>query len=279
MCGQAGIIFGTRNRKLEEIKYLQKIFIYLLLRSEERGPHATGAAWLDCSGKHRIFKRPIRASKFVRERAVAELLAGLSGRTTWLAGHTRWPTRGSHLDNRNNQPLLVGKRLIGTHNGHVANADDLFKQFKLPRRAEVDSEVIFRTADAALAGGSIDEAALVDRLAHFWGTISAVMASKLDPKRLVIIKGNKPLELRYHEGYNVIAYASDPDYLDSILVPGRGWRDVRISAMSLLTFHCDDLIGFSSVRFRLANPVGSGRFERCVFPQLDETDGMMMEDI
>lgn len=260
MCGQAGMIMGTRERGCEEIKYLQKIFIYLLLRSEERGPHATGAAWLDRSGKHRIYKRPMRASEFVREKPFAELLAGVSGRTTWFAGHTRWPTRGSHLDNRNNQPLFVGRRLAGTHNGHVANADDLFKRFKLPRFAEVDSEVIFRTADDTLAGGRIDEAALVDRLSFFQGTISAVMASKLDPKRVVAIKGNKPLELRYHDDLNVIVYASDPNYLDSVLFPDSGWQEVQIRPMSIVTFHCDSLPGFYSCPFRLAGGAGFQRF-------------------
>ena len=41
------------------------LFTRLLLLSEERGPHATGAAWLDADGGHRLFKRPVTAERFV----------------------------------------------------------------------------------------------------------------------------------------------------------------------------------------------------------------------
>ena len=46
MCGQVGIIFGKKRRRIAEREYLNEVFIRMLLCSEERGPHASGMAWL-----------------------------------------------------------------------------------------------------------------------------------------------------------------------------------------------------------------------------------------
>ena len=65
MCGQVGIIFGRKRRRPDERDYLREVFIRMLLHSEERGPHASGLAWLKTDGSHRIFKRPMRAHELV----------------------------------------------------------------------------------------------------------------------------------------------------------------------------------------------------------------------
>ena len=61
MCGQVGIIFGQKRRRIAEREYLNEVFIRMLLCSgEERQPHASGMAWIRTDGDFRLFKRPIR---------------------------------------------------------------------------------------------------------------------------------------------------------------------------------------------------------------------------
>jgi len=67
MCEQVGIIFGRKRTRPDE-RYLCELFIRMLLHSEERGPHASGSAWLKTDGSHRIFKRPMRAHELVLEK-------------------------------------------------------------------------------------------------------------------------------------------------------------------------------------------------------------------
>ena len=122
MCGLAGVIFGKKRRRVEEREHLAWLFTRLLLLSEERGPHATGAAWLDADGGHRLFKRPVTAERFVMDKAFAELLASMDNRAALLLGHTRWRTRGDERVNSNNHPIRAGE-VIGTHNGTIYNAD------------------------------------------------------------------------------------------------------------------------------------------------------------
>jgi glucosamine 6-phosphate synthetase-like amidotransferase/phosphosugar isomerase protein len=253
------MVFGRRQRTKDELDYLGKVFTYLLLLSEQRGPHATGVAWLKAGGKHRIFKQPQKARDFFRNDAFRGFLDGIDPSVTWLVGHTRWQTVGDASNNLNNHPILAGD-IIGTHNGTITNADSLFAHFGLPRSAEVDSELIFRLAHTALVCGHIDVAAFKSRLALCKGEISAVMASRRNPGEVVLIKGNKPLEIRYNKMHEVVIYTSDSRYLDLALAGQRGWKPIHLSLMTIATIDSDCLSASTCESFKLANSIGRGRF-------------------
>ncbi len=44
--------------------------------------------------------------------------------------------------------------------------------------------------------------------------MSAVLASRLDPGAIIVIKGNKLLSLRYSRKHQAVLYASEPEYID-----------------------------------------------------------------
>ena len=155
-------------------------------------------------------------------------------------GHTRWRTRGDERNNRNNHPIRAGQ-VIGTHNGTLYNADALFRRWRLPRHAEVDSELIFRLADRHARHGPIDTAGLGRALGLCRGQMTAVLASRGDPGAVTILKGNKPLTLRYHRCYRVILYASEPRFLDRAIGDERDWHDLVIPPMTMTTFQHEDL--------------------------------------
>ncbi len=107
------------------------------------------------SFRHAGSKRPEPARQFVRDKVFHEVLAAIDNRTTLVLGHTRWRTRGDEQVNENNHPIRAGD-ILGSHNGTIDNANSLFQRFKLPRFAEVDSELLFRLAGRAARGGPID---------------------------------------------------------------------------------------------------------------------------
>ena len=43
--------------------------------------------------------------------------------------------------------------------------------------------------------------------------ITAVIACRTDPQTVIVLKGNRPLELRWHPRRKAVLYASDPAYL------------------------------------------------------------------
>ena len=71
--------------------------------------------------------------------------------------------------------------------------------------------------------------------------MSAVLAARKDPARILLLKGNKPLELRWNRKRRAIFYASEGSYLDTILMEDSGWRTVDLAPMSLAVMDCGDL--------------------------------------
>lgn len=248
MCGQLGILFGNKDRSQEEIDHLTDLFTDLLVISEARGRHASGLAWLKTSGDGKVFKLPVPASTLVEESEYRNMLAAVDTNTTILMGHTRWKTRGDERNNANNHPQ-VSDLCIGTHNGTVTNASYLFRHFDIPRHAEVDSEVIFRIADTAVSRGQIDTSILSKRLSLCRGQMSAVISTWHDPETVIFVKGDRPLEFRYHRKRQVLLYASDGRFLDVVLCGEKGWDHLAVPPMSLIVFSSGDLTNYLTQPF------------------------------
>ena len=249
MCGQVGIIFGKKRRRITEREYLNELFIRMLLCSEERGPHASGIAWLKTDGNYGLFKRPIRAHRLIKGSAFYDLMDKVDNHTTILMGHTRWRTRGSETNSRNNHPIRAGI-IIGTHNGTIYNADYLFRRLGLPRYAEVDSELLFRLADRFAPDGNIGGRDFRKALRLCRGQMSAVLASRLDPGTITVLKGNKPLSLRYSRKHRAVLYASEAEYIEAALDDLRGWRELEIPPLTMLTFRHENLKEWQSHPFK-----------------------------
>ena len=120
----------------------------------------------------------------------------------------------------------------------------------------MDSELLCRLAGRAARGGPIDTVRFKDRLRFCRGQMAAVLASRLDPETVLVLKGNKPLELRFHKRHRAILYASDPAYLDAVLDEERGWCELSIPPMSLLVFRHRMLTDFSIEPFQFIAQVG-----------------------
>lgn len=246
MCGLTGILISNRRRSKRELHDIAGMFTRLLVGSEHRGPHATGAALIGADGNHIVTKAPVPASQFVTSRDYRQLINRVDDSTTCLMGHTRWPTRGSHLENANNHPLVSGGgpsvrgqwndgcTCLITHNGHISNHEALSHALKLRREAQVDSEVILRLAERNLTQSGIDPVGLTEDLSLCRGKLSAVIVATHDPSKIFLVKGNQPLEARYHEGHGLIAYASEAQILDSAIVSGTGWEPIEIPPWNLV---------------------------------------------
>lgn len=136
MCGIAG--FSLSPEAKVNAKRLAKA---MLLDIESRGHDATGFAFIDSTGAFQVHKQDETAAKFVQRRLC------LPKNATAAIMHTRFATQGAPEWNANNHPIATGA-VVGVHNGHVSNDDDLFKEMAHvlgvnPRIAAVDSEAIF----------------------------------------------------------------------------------------------------------------------------------------
>ncbi|MFI4912343.1 MAG: glucosamine 6-phosphate synthetase [Sedimentisphaeraceae bacterium JB056] len=249
MCGQAGVIFGKKRRRKADRQALGELFTQMLLGCQRRGPHATGLALVRNCGSYRLFKRPCLAEEFVTEPNYENILEAIDNNVTALLGHTRWRTRGSEKDSRNNHPLRCGV-ILGTHNGTIYNANELFAVLGLPRFAQVDSEIIFRLADRFTPQAEINLEGFSKALRLCRGQMSAVLVSLLDPERIIVIKGNKPLSLFYSQRHKVICYASEAGYITDVIDKQDNWQELETKPNTILEFNFKDLENYKSRPFK-----------------------------
>ena len=116
---------------------------------------------------------------------------------------------------------------------------------------------------------------LTKALALCRGQMSVVLASRLDPGTITVLKGNKPLSLRIHRQHRVVLYASEPAFIDFAVdnetkpqdsgfgraegtpegrTPGKGrvngWRELEVPPMTMLTIRHEDVRSVENSEFR-----------------------------
>ena len=136
MCGIAGFCLN----KDEHIN-AREVSMALLNQIVSRGEDATGAAWVQMNSETNkaqiaVSKAPIPAQYF------DPYLRDMPTESKRVILHTRWATKGSPSNNLNNHPIVSGK-IVGVHNGHLANDDSIFAHMRAERKAQVDSEAAF----------------------------------------------------------------------------------------------------------------------------------------
>jgi len=154
MCGLVGAIaLGKLTKKDELIR--QKVMRYvtteLLLRTEDRGKDATGAAILFNNGNYAGIKRGEEASKWFgkfgsgtdKYGSLLKIWKECEDPVKIYIGHCRKGTIGDKEDNVNNHPIKV-KNIVGVHNGVIRNDAEIQKHLDCKRDGIVDSEMIFR---------------------------------------------------------------------------------------------------------------------------------------
>lgn len=214
MCGLAGVLLSPGERSPEMWDEIRNVFTRNLLANEKRGKEASGVALIQQDGAHVLLKQPVPASALVQTDAYHAVLQQVGPQTTCLLGHTRLPTKGSPTESANNHPLLAG-HIIGVHNGHIDNDDALYARLALPRRGQVDSEIIFsllNTIPDHCLNGSYLEAAR-QRIALLAGRFTMLSVDLRQPSRLLATKYGEPLSVHYHAPLQIRCFSSSYVFL------------------------------------------------------------------
>lgn len=137
MCGLCFASFS--NDSTVNIREVARI---LLREMQKRGDQATGVACFTPDGIIAT-NRPIPARDYVQSKAFRR---GLADDARVFIGHTRLATQGDRRNLLNNHPVfaysLEGDQIAAVHNGMIYNDTECFRDYSLPRFAEVDSEII-----------------------------------------------------------------------------------------------------------------------------------------
>ncbi|MBN1659065.1 MAG: hypothetical protein JXA93_11710 [Anaerolineae bacterium] len=209
MCGLAGIFICPGERTEQEWAEIRDCFTQTLLFNEERGREASGVALVRSDSSLLLFKAPVPATELVEMDGYRRVVDALGPETTCLLGHTRMPTKGSRWNNANNHPVVAG-HVVGIHNGHIKNDDQLFAALALPRQGEVDSEIIFRLLDTLSPAGDDGRymAAVKNEMARLEGRFATMNVDLRRPDRLLVLKNEAPLCVHYHAPWQALCFSS-----------------------------------------------------------------------
>lgn len=193
MCGICGIRrFGDEPIRLDQITTL-------LLGNERRGTQATGIAIQQANGSIQVHKDDEPANRFVLDREYKEFVeANLRPDTLCVIGHTRAATKGLPSFNKNNHPMWDGKVAV-IHNGVIMNDDFLFRELKLDRVAETDSD-IFR-AILSKQGFTLHGINTLNRIS---GSAAIAALSTDHPGKLLLARSGSPIVLAVNDVNHLI---------------------------------------------------------------------------
>jgi glucosamine 6-phosphate synthetase-like amidotransferase/phosphosugar isomerase protein len=183
MCGICGWI---KPKNVESDLDLTKVFVKLLLQTQERGTDATGYYSLGTG----IVKEAVKAKDFIDKGFVQDL-----NDEQFVIGHCRAASSNSKkdIDDSKNAHPFESKNWILVHNG-VVNMDPI-KNY--PYTSNVDSEYIL---------SYIEKTSLKNAIASIKGSAALVIYSKAQKKLYFWTDGVRPLSIAYYHG--IIFFAS-----------------------------------------------------------------------
>lgn len=214
-----------KERTNEELAYIRVLATNIAVENQSRGRDSTGFATFGQRGIG-LFKHPLPATKLTDTKAYVDFMKKSVGKNTKsILIHTRAGTKGSEKNNLNNHPI-ESARYIGVHNGIIYNDDELFNEMKLFRAAQVDSEVIFRLLDTIGEKPEINGMKWVAE--KLCGAFTTAFVAKKERDKLHLIRNDNPVTLVYIEQLNIIAFASQKQYLIDAIKDANGYTSITV---------------------------------------------------
>ncbi len=233
MCGIAGYkAFGKHRPTLTELREL-------ILAIESRGGDATGGAWLNEKNKLHVIKGAVKSPDFVKYKTFLGLGTKIP-MPKQAVFHTRRKTKGDQKNNLNNHPIHVRDAGIAlVHNGSISNDDEIFADLKLPRQAEVDSEILARL----MQRGADEADELYDNYNNglkmiedkCYGSAAFAMLHEKYPEHLFLARSNNPIELLLDKERDILFFASSSVAVkkgNENLEKKKLWRGFELSVYS-----------------------------------------------
>jgi asparagine synthetase B (glutamine-hydrolysing) len=201
MCGICGV------RRFGETPIQRDMVDLLILSNANRGLEAAGVALQQADGAVSILKSDCTPYEFVSGAEYQAFMdENLKDDTLTVLGHTRKATKGTPRVNANNHPMFAGVTAV-VHNGTITDDDHWFRELKLERKAETDSDVIRAILDR---DGFTRKA--VDTLGRLHGNAAIAAISTKHPGKLLLARSGNPIEMAGTKDYLIFSSERGPLY-------------------------------------------------------------------
>lgn len=223
MCGICGV------RRFSDQPIDRSMIDLLILNNANRGLEATGIALQQADGSVQVYKDNVVPFEFLASQDYEEFMqTNLREDTITAIGHTRKATKGSPRMINNNHPMYAGKVAV-VHNGVIHNDDSMFKDLKLERRAETDSDII----RAILDDEGFSKKA-INTLARLAGSAAIAAVHPDYPGKLLLGRSGSPLEMAATPDY--LMFSSEKGPIMKALRPYRNAFGVQMRVMTPINY-------------------------------------------
>jgi glucosamine 6-phosphate synthetase-like amidotransferase/phosphosugar isomerase protein len=224
MCGITGYITTKPNTAGEAKEILKK----LLVSSSQRGTDATGISFVK-DNRIVILKDDKPADKFILSNKYRELMA--ENNPEILIAHTRAATKGNAKDNNNNHPIQAGS-LAMAHNGIISNDDEVFKNFRLNRAGEVDSEAIIAIIAHYKKKTLTTREAIQKGIKQIRGSMALAIINADNERELHLVRAGNPIAVAYHKPTGIIYFASTDEIIKNSIAKHKFYFDFFIETLT-----------------------------------------------
>lgn len=218
MCSIIGIGF-QKNHTISDKQMVSKLVTKLLINGMLRGKTATGLCYVS-NKEVVIVKNKLNAKNFTETEFYKDSLKkyirlknNYDEHLFSIIGHCRQKTKGTELNNDNNHPISYGNT-VGVHNGIIGNDDEQFNKYKdvLPRKARVDSEIIFALINHFTKTGSIAKG-IQKACNHLIGSYACSMVHCYQPHILWLFRATCTCTIYHFKEKGIIIFASLPTFI------------------------------------------------------------------
>jgi len=216
-------IFGIglfKGHRLKDSDTLIGTVSRLFKEAEIGGRRAAGLSVMREREAH-VLRRPIPGSALISSTEYLDFMnkhVDVNDRYNPLMsiiGHCRLDTQGSPENNLNNHPQVVGD-IIGVHNGHIRNNNELFTSFEkvITRQAEVDTEIIFSLINHfahPVKAKTVD--AIQKTTPYLQGGYACGMQSTKHPFNLYLFRHGNPINIVYYPKMGLVFFATRSHFI------------------------------------------------------------------
>lgn len=184
MCGICGV------RKFGDVPIPEEMVTLLILNQMNRGLEAAGVALQDKKGHINVLRNNVTPYQFVSSQEYKDFMKEHLTKDTIIAlGHARKATLGTPRVLSNNHPMYAGQTAV-VHNGHINNHDWAFKEWKLDRKAETDSDIFRAILDKE--GFTYKATEMMCKLS---GSAAIAAISSKYPGKLLLCRSGNPVQI------------------------------------------------------------------------------------
>lgn len=220
MCGICGV------RRFGDVPIPEEMVTLLILNQQNRGLEAAGVALQDSKGNIEVLKNNVTPYQFVSSHEYKDFVKEhLTEDTMIVIGHARKATIGPPRIISNNHPMYCGTTAV-VHNGHISNHDEMFKAWRLDRKAETDSDIFRAVFDEE--GFSKKAISMLSKLSGS-GAFAAI--SKDYPGKLMLGRSGNPIEVVVTANQHFI-FSSETGPLYKILRPYKNVHGLMMREMT-----------------------------------------------